>query len=99
MDWTLPDVAKYDGAFWNAISLVFIFFHHAMGNSKREHVLPTQTLLDDCMNVRQPLCILKIREAIGAYDGPELGLGLSLHFWEKCHCEEECLEGGEALVQ
>lgn len=88
----VPLVWHNDGVLRDEISVIFVFFRAAMGNTERDDRLPAKELKHNSLSVGQRAAVRKSGEAVGADHAVDFCLGLALDFWVERHREEEGID-------
>ena len=86
----VPNVRDEDRTGWYPETLEFLLLGRRMGNGEGEDGVPSQTLFQHRVDVRQRIAVGEVGETIRADDGVEFGLSSALVVRELDHREEEC---------
>lgn len=92
-----PDVRHDDRPLGNEMTLVDVVLGTEVWNAHWCHRMPSESLLDDGLDVGQLVAIVEGREFIRANDMIDFFLCLGLDFGIQCHCEEKTGEGRYGL--
>ena len=86
----VPNIRDQDRTGWYPATLELLLLGRRMGGGEREDGVPSQTLFQHRVDVRQRIAVGEVGETIRADDGVEFGLSSALVVRELDHREEEC---------
>ena len=64
---------------------------------KWRSILPTETFLEDRVNIREIGAVVVVRQSVRAHDSEQFRLSLFAYLRMERHCQEERLESGDRL--